>query len=78
MSMPTGLRQLRRKLELEVCGDENEDENEEAKDEWGQENMLTSVGKRYTNVQEDWLLYYVANNTNSGRRKDAFAIKFGS
>lgn len=90
LSMPTGLRQLRKKEELaeenkgnrEVEEEEDEDEEEED-DESEQENMIASVGKRYTNLQEDWLLSYVANNAKSGSRKDwvgtaaAFAAKFG-
>lgn len=95
MNMPTGLRQLRKKEGLEVededadeDADEDEDEgegedSEEEEDESEQENTVASVGKRYTAVQENWLLSYVANNAKSGRRKDwvgtaaAFAAKFG-
>lgn len=84
LSMPTGLRQLRKKEEeLVEEGEENGEDDEDDDDESEQENMVASVGKRYTNLQENWLLAYVANNAKSGSRKDwvgtaaAFAAKFG-
>lgn len=83
LSMPTGLRQLRKKEEVAEEGEENGEDEEDEDDRSGQENLVASVGKRYTNLQEEWLLSYVANNAKSGSRKDwvgtaaAFAAKFG-
>lgn len=92
LSMPTGLRQLRKKEEAADEDDDRDGEGEDDDDdeddggggnESGPENMGASVGKRYTNSQENWLLSYVASNAKSGSRKDwvgtaaAFAAKFG-
>lgn len=83
LSMPTGLRQLRKKEEEVAEEDDNGDDEEDDDDESGLDNMVASVGKRYTNLQENWLLSYVASNAKSGSRKDwvgtaaAFAAKFG-
>lgn len=92
LSMPTGLRQLRKKEEAadedddqdgEDEDDDDEDDDDDGGNESGLENMVASVGKRYTNSQENWLLSYVASNAKSGSRKDwvgtaaAFAAKFG-
>lgn len=94
LSMPTGLRQLRKKEEVADEDDDQDGEGEDDDDDGdgdgddggndsGLENMVASVGKRYTNSQENWLLSYVASNAKSGSRKDwvgtaaAFAAKFG-
>lgn len=87
LSMPTGLRQLRKKEEVEeVEDDDDEDEEDEESDDESESehgNTVASVGKRYTRAQEEWLLSYVASNAKTGRRKDwvstaaAFAAKFG-
>ncbi|KAH0607409.1 uncharacterized protein H6S33_002443 [Morchella sextelata] len=92
LGMPAGLRQLRKKDEVEEDNDEDQDDDEDDEDDDDDEseqseqsgnNQAASVGKRYTRAQEEWLLAYVANTAKTGRRKDwvstaaAFTAKFG-
>ncbi|KAH8149140.1 uncharacterized protein LAJ45_06679 [Morchella importuna] len=90
LGMPAGLRQLRKKDEVEEDNDEDQDDDDEDDDDDESEeseqsgnNQAASVGKRYTRAQEEWLLAYVANTAKTGRRKDwvstaaAFTAKFG-